>query len=167
MNWNDYKICGDYTEIYIKRRNGEVLTAIIDTEDLAKVQALQRRLCVRPKDKDYNSLSYYVKFVGKPYTYLHRFIMDTSDDKVVDHINGNQLDNRKSNLRNVDNNINMKNRHGSQSNSKTNVRGVSYEKQRNKWIVRIRANKETIFFGRFNDFDSAKQASEEVYEKLI
>ena len=32
---------------------------------------------------------------------LHRFIMSTPDNLVVDHINHNSLDNRKSNLRNV------------------------------------------------------------------
>lgn len=44
------------------------------------------------------------------YIYLHRFIMKPSENLVVDHINGNGLDNRRVNLRVVTQRENMKNR---------------------------------------------------------
>ena len=59
---------------------------------------------------------------------LHRFIlnMDKSNKNVVDHINGDTLDNRKSNLREVPVSLNNKNLH-KMSNNTTGKIGVSYE----------------------------------------
>jgi hypothetical protein len=44
--------------------------------------------------------------------YLHRYIMKPQMDEVVDHINGDRLDCRRSNLRNCSRSINASNRHG-------------------------------------------------------
>lgn len=44
---------------------------------------------------------------GEPLEYLHRFIMGEPKGKVVDHINGNRLDNRRVNLRICEHKENM------------------------------------------------------------
>jgi len=68
--------------------------------------------------------SHYLRFK------LHRLIMSAPDGLVVDHINGNRLDNRRSNLRIVTSAQNLQNQHGAPRHSKSGVRGVSRKSDR-------------------------------------
>ena len=70
--------------------SGEVL---IDTSDVERVKQYKWYVSVRK-----SKLYCYSSINGKKVA-LHRFIMNSSE--VIDHINGNSLDNRKSNLRAV------------------------------------------------------------------
>lgn len=68
--------------------------------------------------------------------YMHRLIMKNgSKELFVDHINGNRLDNRKSNLRYVTPKQSMMNIHSNYSNTK--VKGVYYNKKTNNYEVYI------------------------------
>ena len=82
--------------------------------------------------------SWYVKFNGKAYA-VHRVIWyikhgSVSPDKVIDHIDGNSLNNNIKNLREVYQSENNKN-HGIQSNNKTGTTGVYYETVSDRFIV--------------------------------
>lgn len=77
---------------------------------------------------------------------MHRLIMDCPENKVVDHINHNGLDNRKSNLRLATHKENCRNKIKN-LNSKSNYKGVTWEKYTNSWATRIDAK--TI--GRFKN----------------
>ena len=73
-----------------------------DLEDLNKLRALRWHL------KRANGNVVYVassKWRGKT-IYMHRFIMNCPKDKVVHHVNGDGLDNRKINLEKVDKSTN-------------------------------------------------------------
>ena len=74
----------------IKPTSGEVL---IDTEDVERIKHYKWYISIRK-----SKLYCYGTIQGKKIA-LHRFILNTTN--VVDHINGNSLDNRKSNLREV------------------------------------------------------------------
>lgn len=67
--------------------------------------------------------------------YMHRVIMDTPDGMETDHINGNGLDNRRSNLRICTLNQNHQNRKRYLGTSI--YKGVDYHKGTGKWRVRI------------------------------
>ena len=67
---------------------------------------------------------------------LHRMVMQVEDGVLVDHINHETLDNRKCNLRKCTRSQNYMNEGLSVRNT-SGVRGVSYNKLRNKWIAQI------------------------------
>ena len=63
---------------------------------------------------------------------MHRYIMNAPKGKVVDHINHDTLDNRKSNLRictQLENNANQR----PYENSSSKYKGVSWDRENNKW----------------------------------
>jgi hypothetical protein len=87
---------------------------------------------------------------------MHRLILGNVDTKLhIDHINGDKLDNRKSNLRVLTCSQNAMNR-GPQTNNSSGYKGVVYDRSRNKWKAEIGVNKKRIHLGRF---DSAEEAA--------
>ncbi len=82
--------------------------------------------------------------------YLHRFILNTSKKIETDHINGNKLDNRKSNLRVCTMMQNRKNRR-KQCGVYSNYKGVYWSKGSKKWFVSITSNKKRFYLGLFKN----------------
>ena len=78
----------------------------------------------------------------------------------IDHINQNKSDNRISNLRDVTNSENMKNRPMMSSNF-SGIVGVSWSKTREKWHAQIRNSGKVINLGLFDNVGDAKRAREE------
>lgn len=79
----------------------------------------------------------------------HRLVMGVSDpSKVIDHINGDGLDNRKGNLRIVTSSENTKNRRNSRS--KTNGLPPGIWAYRGRLAVQITENGKKIFVGYFD-----------------
>lgn len=99
-------------------------------------------------------------------TYMHRIIMEEhlTEGLLVDHKNGNGLDNRRENLRvctKTQNQQNQKPRHTSVSKYK----GVGYYKRDKKWRARIISNKKDIELGKFEDEKEAALAYDKAAEK--
>ena len=84
---------------------------------------------------------------GKKYLLMHRAIIKAKDCQIVDHINGNKLDNRKGNLRFCTLSQNQMNS-GKQKNNKSGYKGVYLF--RNKWNAVITVDKKSKYIGRFN-----------------
>lgn len=61
---------------------------------------------------------------GKKLIYLHRFLMNAAPHEEVDHIDGNPLNNQKSNLRLSSKSENQQNRIGPNKNSSTGIRNI-------------------------------------------
>ena len=95
---------------------------------------------------------------------LHRLLV--GDFEIIDHINSNKRDNRKSNLREVTESQNQMNK-GLRSNNTSGVTGVYWDKESNKWYAIITANKNDIFLGYFSNFDNAVNARKEAEEKYF
>jgi hypothetical protein len=96
----------------------------------------------------------------RKFALIHRLIMNPPDDKVIDHKDGDGLNNQKSNLRictQSQNNGNSKIRKDNTS----GIKGVSWHKAGKKWGASISKSKKRIFLGLFSNIDDAKN----VYEK--
>ena len=90
-------------------------------------------------------------------------LSDTDTAKVVDHINHNTLDNRKANLNIVGICENQQNRLGARKNSKSGVRGVSWDNKNQDWIVNVKGQ----YFGRTKNKEEAKKLAEEKIKELM
>ena|ERR1035437_231983 len=94
----------------------------------------------------------------KQYTiHLSRLIINAPEDKEVDHINGNKLDNRKANLRIATRSQNAMNSKIAKSNT-SGYKGVSWFKRDSKWRADIRINYKSIFLGLFTNKKDAVQS---------
>ena len=84
----------------------------------------------------YMSNGYAATMVDKKQIYMHRLIMNPLESEVVDHINGNKLDNRRENLRVCKQHENMANRikHTPQT---SKYKGVSWRKSHSLWQATI------------------------------
>lgn len=102
----------------------------------------------------------------KGWIIMHRVIMNAPNNLHCDHINGDKLDNRKSNLRLCSNAQNMMNR-PKQVNNKSGFRGVSWHKQRRKWRAYIKSNGKQIALGLYDSPEEASKAYQEVAKDLF
>ena len=79
--------------------------------------------------------------------------------KDIDHINGDRLDNRIANLREVDHAINMQNKREAMSNNKScGLLGVSWNKQHKRWQSALMVNKKRRHIGYFDNPEDAHSA---------
>ncbi len=79
----------------ISRRDGTNFCFLLDDEDYERASQFAWRVVI----PNYKWPHYYAaRHVGKHSEYLHRFILGAEAEH-VDHINGNTLDNRRTNLR--------------------------------------------------------------------
>lgn len=94
-------------------------------------------------------------------SYLHREIlgMEPNDRRLVDHINGNQLDNRRVNLRFADKSTNGCNR-GKPSNNTSGFKGVVFDKRRKSrpWRATIKFRQIKHVLGQFATPEEAHAA---------
>lgn len=81
---------------------------------------------------------------NRSYVFMHRKITNCPNNRVVDHINGDGLDNRKENLRIVTHRSNLQNGHSSKS---SRFPGISWYKQQRRWVARILYNGKNQFLG--------------------
>lgn len=107
-----------------------------------------------------------------PKMYLHRVILarmfpnlgKVIDTFVVDHANGDGLDNRRENLRYSTRTLNRANS-GAQSTTSSGYRGVHWNSNRKQWVARVRSNRKHYFLGYFdNKHDAAKRWNEKATE---
>lgn len=128
---------------------------------------------VDPVDADLISLKWYAyrhrqtwyvrRGGGSHRATLHRLILSRmlgrplTSTEMVDHINGNGLDNRRENLRLATASQNQQNR-GKQQNNTCGVKGVYWDKQHKRWRARIWCNGQSIHIGFFTTLEEAAAA---------
>jgi hypothetical protein len=128
-------------------------------------------------DYDLSMLNWYAATIGncvyaardvggrkaKKRVLLHRVIAERMGldltSSVVDHINGDGLDNRRCNLRAVTRAENARNLTGKRSNNTSGFMGVCYEpRYRHKWSASISEGLKRTIIGRFDTAEEANAA---------
>jgi hypothetical protein len=168
---NAFEILGESTVIYLNRKNGGFIKTFIDTNDLERAKQFPNTWCAM-WSKDTKSFYCYGKLNSsdgkRESILLHRWLLNCSDLVQVDHIDNDTLNNRrKKNLREVKHNENHQNRLGAQRNSKSGVRGVSWNKRKGKWAVATKVQNNRIFLGYFVSISEAEQAVKEARRTLM
>lgn len=95
---------------------------------------------------------------------IHREIIQTPEGMYTDHIDGDGLNNQKSNLRICTNQQNQFNRGGSNGTS-SKYKGVHWYKQTKRWHARIKINGGLNHIGYFNNEEEAAIAYNEAAVK--
>ncbi|MEC0237798.1 HNH endonuclease [Paenibacillus kribbensis] len=167
---NSYEIRGEVTAIFLQKRSGKTIETLIDTSDLEKAMTFPNRWSANLMR---NTKTYYVvgdlRLEGdiRKKWLLHRVLTDAPDGLVVDHINHNTLDNRKSNLRVLTNAQNFQNMNGPYKNTKSGIRGVCWHKAARKWYASIKINGKCKYLGVYDDIEEAEAVAKEARKKLM
>ncbi len=115
---------------------------------------------------------YAARHVGLTLVYMHveiaeRMGLDVASCEEIDHENVNKLDNQRSNLRPLAGKLNRCNL-PVRRDSKTGVRGVYWDRHRERWVARVGKDRKSVYQKRFSSFADAvaarKQAAQEWYE---
>jgi len=96
---------------------------------------------------------------------MHRQIMCASPDVIIDHIDGDTLNNCRENLRRCNASQNCCNRKMNKNNT-TGLRGVYWNKKLNKWNASITKNKHLIHIGYFETKEEAGRARDKKAKEL-
>ena len=153
---------------------------ILDEEDYDIIQKYELRLKL-VRDRTRKDNIFYVVLCknvkGKKFKKsLHRVLTSCPDGLVVDHINGNPLDNRKCNLRIVTQKENMQNpnkynyenvlrvidssytiQRNKPTNKKSGVKGIKWNKMSNKWEVGFKVDGKYKYLGVYPTLEEAIQ----------
>ena len=89
--------------------------------------------------------------------YMHRVITGNDESLVVDHINGDRLDNRKENLRLCHQKQNSANSRKSKNNT-TGFKGVCFYKRDGVYTAQLMKDRKMIYLGRFTKPEYAAAA---------
>lgn len=154
--------------IPLRDRTGKIKRwTLVDDEDYDRLMVRRWQATRGKKDRTWYATAH-VRFSGatKPvHTGMHRVIMNAPKGKVVDHINGNGLDNRKKNLRLCTNAENNRNRRSPPSNNTSGYTGVTWNKKRKAWAARVELFERDNFLGYFTDKKEAARVAKEFRKK--
>lgn len=138
-----------YLLIPLRRHDGSLRGhAIISYED---AHLAEHRWCLQPAGYAARSSA------GR----LNRVVLGLvrGDGLVADHINGDRLDNRRSNLRIVTQALNMQNK-GAHVRGTSPYRGVGWDASHNAWRARVGQGDRVVFLGHFeSETEAARVAS--------
>ena len=131
---NEIVLQENYAIIKIKNNLYGDFDCLIDTEDVEKIKNFYWNIRY---DKRHPKCTPYVESfyrINNKHTriHLHRYIMNCPNDMIIDHINGNNLDNRKENLKICTQQKNTLNNHF--------AKNISYINRDKKYVVYFQIN---------------------------
>jgi hypothetical protein len=132
---------------------------ILDPKDYYLYSRFKWTACGRDNDSLYAArILRKTEFGRIKYMYLHREIMNPPKGLLVDHENGDSLDNRRANLRLATHAQNIYNRRKIKSKTASIYIGVYFDKRLGKWTAKIRHQGKRIYLGCFKSEIEAARA---------
>jgi hypothetical protein len=95
---------------------------------------------------------------------MHRVIMKTPEEMDTDHINHDQLDNRRENLRICTRSENKRNSVAYKTNT-SGFKGVTFSRHTNKWQAQIKVGDLEKYLGYFSKLEAAAHAYDDAAKK--
>jgi len=158
-------------------------STVVDTVDYLYIAPLTwhaiwdesgKRFYAAHSERIYDNLT--GRYVGNRLIRLHRIIMEhvlgrpLLSSEQIDHIDGNALNNRRSNLRPCSATQNRQNKRKPPFTRGKIVssayKGVSWDRHTSKWKVQIRANRRYFYIGLFVDELKAAAAYDDAAKRL-
>lgn len=136
-------------KIPLRGKYGDGKFALVDDEDSEKANCHKWYLTGGPRGGYVRTTVYLGGGHAHPHHKLlglHQLVMNAPDGVLVDHIYGDKLDNRKSQLRLCTNAENCRNVPAPRHNT-SGYKGVSFHKVTGKWSASIRLNKKSKHIG--------------------
>jgi hypothetical protein len=151
---------GGQIPVPLRNRNGVTIAyAVLDVEDahLAEYRWYLDSDPGRRLEKLYARRNVDVGDGKRRGSYLHREVLGLApgDRRQVDHENGLTLDCRRANLRIATHSENGQNRRNLRSATLSRHRGVTWNKQKRKWVAHATLGGKYRFLGYFADEDEA------------
>lgn len=133
--------------------------AIIDDEDYEKV-------CTKKWYAHKRTGKYYAESGGINGRYmLHIFVMGLENGVLLDHKDGDSLNNQKENLRVCTRQQNSYNKKPYSTAPIAGIKGISLNKKSKRWRAQIQKDKKKIYIGVYSNYlDAAKAYNEKAIE---
>lgn len=149
----EYETNSAIFDVY-NQKNEKIAEFIIDLEDLNKVKYHKWRIDTNNRVITGNCTK------KRPRREITHILLDFDKNNektkilVIDHKDGNTLNNKKENLRICSQSENVCNKHY-MSNNISGVIGVSWDNNRKRWSPEVRYKEIRIHLGRYKDFNEA------------
>jgi len=132
--------------------------AIVDDDNFDRLNQYKWYAWSKGRGYPYYALRNVSRKQGRGIIRMHREILDIPTDLIPDHKDGNGLNNQRSNLRVVNNSLNLHNQHKPKAGTSSAHLGVSWNKINKKWIAQIQINKKYRYLGSFEKEIEASNA---------
>lgn len=144
--WKKREVIDQYAKSFNTRRAGREAGAILSRQGTKQYKI--RRIIISFNKRPYN-------FVAHRLAWL--YMTGEWPENEIDHIDGNALNNKFDNLRDVDRQENQRN-DSVRSDNKSGFTGVNWHKRDEIWNVNIRVSNKSIHIGYFKDKQDAIDA---------
>jgi len=180
---NDKLLCFKHYQQY--RKHGEAVVTRFDKNEIT-VNDLYAEMIIVKNTKNHtvifskqhvklvsqykwhiNDKGYVIGTINNKNVRLHRLITSATKGDVVDHRNGNKLDNTDENLRICKQKENIRNKNVLPKHNTSGFMGVYYHKKAKKWCASIQIDNKSIYLGLYEDLEKAKEVRLQAEKKYF